>query len=454
MGKPTAEQRPPRRTIMLLALLLIIGVFIGAGIAIGLLMAHPPNRIPPGVTILGLDVSGLTMTETLLRVEGAAKSVLHQPITLELEGELWTLDPQQVGIHPAMDTVVAKALAIGRHGSVPERLIDLWYARIGLYDMGMQLLWDDSAIENWLDQLSAEVFSDPVDAKLDVLPDGSIVYYDAVDGRKLRRTETKTALLAASARRHERRIIVPVVPIQPEVRVSDLKALHIRKPIARFTTRFSFNDPNRVHNIHLAAETLHGIVLAPSETFSFNEGVGPRMEALGYKEAPVIIQGELVPDIGGGVCQVSTTLYNAVLLAGLTIDARAPHSIPPTYVPLGMDAAVAYGHLDLQFTNSSNQHVFIAAAVEGNQLTISLFANESRGRFHLESVIEEVRLPQKREVVDPTMRPGEVQVVREGTEGYRVNVWRIDENAGSGIHRTLVAHSSYPARDRIIITGP
>ena len=122
--------------------------------------------------------------------------------------------------------------------------------------------------------------------------------------------------------------------------------------------------------------------LNPVKRSSFNRQIGPRLRSGGYKPAPVIIDGELLPGIGGGVCQVSTTLYNAVLLAGLEVLSRSPHSIPITYVPLGRDAAVAYDYMDLTFRNNSPYGVLLSARIDENRLTIKGIFRCSPGTVH------------------------------------------------------------------------
>lgn len=144
-------------------------------------------------------------------------------------------------------------------------------------------------------------------------------------------------------------------------------------PIAQYSTYFDSRQVNRTENIRLAAKALDGKVLAPGERFSFNESVGERTAEAGYKEAMIIVGKEFVPGLGGGVCQVSSTLYNVVNLAGLEILERHAHSLEITYVPYGQDATVAYGVLDFRFKNSTDTFLLIRSFVEGDTLTFQLY---------------------------------------------------------------------------------
>lgn len=143
--------------------------------------------------------------------------------------------------------------------------------------------------------------------------------------------------------------------------------------IGQYTTYFNGGQINRTHNIQVAAKTIDGKVLAPGERFSFNQTVGERTVAAGYREALVIEGDAFVPGLGGGVCQVSSTLYNAVLLADLQIVERHPHSLPVDYVPDGKDATVAYPVLDFRFRNSKSANIIIRCSVEENSLTFMLY---------------------------------------------------------------------------------
>ncbi|AET67087.1 putative vancomycin resistance protein [Desulfosporosinus orientis DSM 765] len=147
-------------------------------------------------------------------------------------------------------------------------------------------------------------------------------------------------------------------------------------PIAQYTTKFDPTLINRTENIRLAARVLDGKLLSPGERFSFNESVGQRTANAGYKEAMIIEGDVFTPGLGGGVCQVSSTLYNAVLLANLDIIERHPHSLPISYVPPGRDATVAYPSLDFKFKNNTTSRLLIHSIVSENTLTFQILKNE------------------------------------------------------------------------------
>ena len=161
--------------------------------------------------------------------------------------------------------------------------------------------------------------------------------------------------------------------IQPYIKTSDVAA--IDSVLAAYTTRYYPGD--RGDNIALASSKLNDILIRKDEVFSFNTTVGRRTKAAGYKDAPVIIEGKVLEDVGGGVCQVSSTLYNAVLLAGLTPTVRAPHFFPSSYCPPGLDATVADDVLDFQFRNPLVHPVYLLASAYGSSLTVYILGTRA-----------------------------------------------------------------------------
>lgn len=159
-----------------------------------------------------------------------------------------------------------------------------------------------------------------------------------------------------------------IVPLEPEITVDIYRNINTVK--GSFVT--GFGGGNRGHNIRLAASSIHNYLLAPGEVFSFNKATMPRDAEHGYKMAPIIVGGAVIPGPGGGVCQVSTTLYNAVKKADLEIVERFPHSRPVGYVPRGMDATVS-DYLDFKFRNNKDKFIMIKTATYGYRLVVEIW---------------------------------------------------------------------------------
>jgi vancomycin resistance protein VanW len=231
--------------------------------------------------------------------------------------------------------------------------------------------------------------------------------------------------------------------------------------LSRFVTSLADRTPNQVHNVQLAAKTINGRWLPPGGSFSFNNTVGSWSSDSGYKRAPVSYDGELVPSWGGGVCQASSTLYNAAVLAGLTVQERHRHRWLARYVAPGRDAAVAYPNIDLRLRNDHPWPVRIDAEVRGNLIEFAVVAAPGRGRSERKPREVQYEFRQRTEsVIEPmTVRhPWKeglpVRRVRNpGKRGMRVLTYRARIKDGQEVSRDLLSDDSYPAMNRLLLTN-
>lgn len=213
--------------------------------------------------------------------------------------------------------------------------------------------------------------------------------------------------------------------------------------IASYGTSLKGRMGSQRHNAELGLDRLDGYVIQPGATFSFNEVVGTCSRDQGYRKAPVSYNGQLIDSWGGGVCQTSTTLYNAALLAGMEIKERNRHRFAPSYVPAGRDAAVAYNTIDLRFRNPYSFPVRISGAVEGDKLVLALHG--LRGPEVRPEIVQDVRQVSKPHTFELGSRPGRARVRNTGKTGYEVATYRI-----TGSKRELLSIDSYPAMHRVV----
>lgn len=213
--------------------------------------------------------------------------------------------------------------------------------------------------------------------------------------------------------------------------------------IAAYSTSVAGRTGSQRHNAKLALDRLVGAEIGPMETFSFNERVGSFSQDRGFRKAPVSYNGQLIDDWGGGVCQTSTTLYNAALLAGMEMIERHPHRFAPSYVPPGRDAAVAFSNIDLRFRNPYSFPVRVEGSLTGSRLSIRFVgAGKIADR---PQVISEVRHMQKPPTFEIGSRLGSGRVRNTGKEGSDVVVVRIWQD-----RREIVSRDNYPAMARVI----
>lgn len=244
-----------------------------------------------------------------------------------------------------------------------------------------------------------------------------------------------------------------VEKIQPDVKEENLA--NIDTILGTYFTKFEPSVAGRSHNVALAAKSTSDVLLMPGESFSYNEHTGKRTISNGYKNAPVIVQGVVQEGIGGGVCQVSSTLYNAVLYAGLEIESIKNHSIPSSYVAKGRDATVSDGAIDFIFKNNLKYPVYIKNSVYGNTLTCTIYgSSEDKQKIEIFTNTDSVSEAPIKKVDDPTLPKGEEKRLESGRNGYTVSTYRIyKDNNGNVLNKEKVYVSYYPKKQGIVAVG-
>jgi len=230
------------------------------------------------------------------------------------------------------------------------------------------LFVNEKRLNHLLDHLEEVALEEPIHAKID--EEGNIV--EGVPGSALHREEMESLFLNYFYEGSSQPIDIPKRPVYPRV-TSELLAAIYDKKMATYQTLFQEEDEARAKNIELSVAAINNQVIFPNETFSFNDIVGERTVERGYMRAPVIVKGELSTDIGGGICQVSSTLFNAVSMNGIEMIERYSHSRSVPYVPPGKDAAVSWWGPDLVFKNKYNQPLLIQASSTSGQVIIDVY---------------------------------------------------------------------------------
>lgn len=239
--------------------------------------------------------------------------------------------------------------------------------------------------------------------------------------------------------------------VAPEISASSAKEKY--KTISSFTTNTTANQ-NRNTNVRLAAEAINGTVIKPGQEFSFNGTVGQRTEAKGYKGAAAYNNGEVVQEIGGGVCQVSTTLYNAVFKAGLKISSRRSHTFEPSYVTPGRDATVSWDQPDFKFINNSSTAIGLRASYADQKVTVSVYGIpilEDGITWDLDSKkVEDLGTPNPTYEEDQTLQPGAEVTKSKGSAGSRWETYKIVYKNGKEISRELDHKTTYKGHTPVV----
>ncbi len=247
------------------------------------------------------------------------------------------------------------------------------------------------------------------------------------------------------------KITIPLIYTEPEITEEQLTELLFRDVLATKTT-YQASTSNRMTNISLAAQAVNGLIMNPGDTFSFNDVVGARTAAKGYKEAAAYANGEVVQDIGGGICQLSSTLYYCTLYSNLEVVDRTCHMYTVGYLPLGLDATVAWGAIDYKFKNNSDYPIKIECYVSGQNLTVNFYGTKLddtyvQTSYEIVKTIPYDTITQEDESVTTGSK-----VKTSGHTGYLVDTYFYLYNGdGSLISKTYLSRSNYSKQDRVIL---
>ncbi len=405
--------------------------------------------IHPGVQVESTRLGGMTVQE--------AKTLLEKTYGKE-RGELTLTAGEETITRPIaffgqsydVDRLAQNAYELGRGNGFGENLKEILFALLGGEDLDVPIKTDRDQLLTGIGSLADAYYRPTENAALSY--DGETVHIaDDVPGRYLDMEELKETLLKRNA--DETEISLPLytvdAPIQKEA-FAKINAL-----LGSFTTDYSSSESGRKHNVALGAEKISGHLLQPGESASFNEWVGEISKATGFRDAGVIVNGEFDRGVGGGICQVSTTLYNALVRADVSIVERHNHSRPVHYVKKGIDAAVMRGYKDLKFQNDLAAPIYIQGLTDGNDITFQIFG-DGTGRdttTELEPVRLGVTEPKTIRIATSSLPEGEVKVESSGNSGYSYATYRVVKRGEEVVSREFMNHSYYVAKDRVVRVG-
>ena len=300
-----------------------------------------------------------------------------------------------------------------------------------------------------LEQIKNEIYKEPQDAYITTNPTTVHTSVNGVDFA----VSMEEAQKIISEDKDE--YVIPLKITIPEKTLEDLGEEAFPNELGTYSTRYDPTNKNRSNNLEISAEKIDGTIVLPGETFSYNQTVGERTIAEGYKEAGAYSGGRVVQDVGGGICQTSSTLYNAVLLANLEIVDRSNHQFLTSYVPAGRDATVAWGSIDFQFKNTREYPIKIEASVKNGVCTMSIYGIKEETEY--EVVIQPVVLSYipytTKYEDDPTLEEGKEVVEQSGYTGCTSETYRIIKLNGEVVSKTLLSKDTYDPMTRIIRRG-
>lgn len=406
------------------------------------------NEVLPGVTVKGVDFSRLQWQEGMEKLTDLEEELQKSYVFLLFNGIKHEVALGSLGLTIKKNETMQRVMAVDDDLNLLQR----WRAQLKPVECPLSPVFelDKGKVEKVLQDIIGSFHEDAVNAHLEI--DGKDVQIvPSQNGYDIDINQFCNQLISNLNKVKEAQFTIPVKEIIPEVTTEEVQGWGITGMVAKYTTYFKAEQVNRNHNISIAALALKDQLVEPGGSFSFNEVVGPREAEYGYKPAGVIVGNELQEGMGGGVCQVSTTLYNAVLLADLAIEQRSSHSLPVSYVPIGLDAAVAYGLLDFKFRNTTDKHVLIKTEINNTALTVKVFGKKNHNRsVILNSWINKTIEPRVIYEEDSKITPGEQKIIQKGAQGIKAAAQRIVLEDGKEIKREFLPSSNYLPVESII----
>ena len=301
-----------------------------------------------------------------------------------------------------------------------------------------------------IDDIYANIHKNPVDAYYTTDP---YVVYPSSNGIDFAISIDEARSLISN---YQEEYSIPLKILHPNVTTNQIGDDAFPDQLSKFSTSFSSSNYSRSTNISLAAQKLNGVVIMPGETFSYNQTVGQRTKAAGFKEAPAYLNGQVVQEVGGGICQVSSTLYNAVLYSNLEIVERYNHGFKPSYVKPGLDATVSWGGPDFKFKNNRNYPIRIKTDTSGKVLKIYIYGLKTDNDYTVKLDAQYVsNVPYKTIYQkDSSLASGESKVIQNGSNGCKTATYKYLYDAnGTLVSSECISRDTYNPHNKVVAVG-
>lgn len=407
------------------------------------------GHVAKGTRIGGMEVPAGSAESV---VEARAKALLDQPVTLTL-GSNVVLKTTYAELGASIDTtgISKRIAAIGREGDWTDRIVDALEARRGAIDVPVSVFLPVESLAERLERIKEETDTAPRGSRFDFATEKPTA---DVPGRYVDLYAAASAIEKA-ANGKEANVAIPMFEIAPRASAAVVATIDQSKILATYTTRYGYvgGQAGRAQNVGRAASGVDGVVLLPYEMMSFNDEVGPRSTENGFTTAPEIYKGEMREGIGGGTCQVASTLHAAAYLGGFDVVDRINHSRPSGYIPMGLDATVVYPHVDLKIRNPYPFPVVLHAVANKGTLTMEIRGNGSPDAVEWTTATVGVS-PYKRKIEEnAALAEGKTVVKQKGIRGYRIKKTRILRST-KGDARVEEKTDVYPATFEIFLVAP
>lgn len=413
--------------------------------------------------INGIDVGGMTMAEAenavltkMLENKGNVR------INLSCGDKKWQLKGGDFEVANGLQKDIKTIASYGKTGNYFENLKKKKEIEKNGKNFNVSYASVLAGVEEKIEEVASEVEREQKEAQLVFAPNNENPF--SVDAGQsaviVLRDELRKRIDEALLNQNVVDVEIPIVEIEAEFDEDELLKSVVKR--SEFSTDYSKSTENRKNNIRRALESFNGLVVESGQTVSFNEITGARTEENGYKNAHIIYNGVYVDGVGGGVCQASTTLYNALLLAGIKIDKVFHHSLPASYVPLSFDAMVSGGDCDLVFTNNLEKPIYIKCSADNEKVTVEIFGQDMDGvkierRAELVKILphngDQILPDEKGEYANKILYKGEFYRVKWPKEGYESKGYLRYYKDGEFVEEKEIRHDFYRPQDGIVMEG-
>ena len=416
------------------------------------------ETILKGVSIDKLDVSGMTREEALAALESYEKNLGGQSIKLGIGDNVIEAKLSDLGVTFDNEDLVDEAIGVGRAGNIVKRYKDQKDLQHSGKTFPLSWQTNEDTVRTYVENNCTKYDKKAQNASL-TRENGAFNFVAGTEGLELNvdsAVRTISDYLENSWTSDNTAVLnLETQVTEPEGSAEELA--NIKDLLGSFTTSFSTSGSNRCKNVSSGASHINGTVLYPGEEFSAYETVSPFTEANGYAMAGSYLNGEVVDSMGGGICQVSTTLYNAVLRAELNVTERSPHSMTVHYVDLSEDAAIAGTYKDFKFVNSTEYPIYIEGyTTSDKKITFNIYGKETRDKnrtisFESQMVSETPATTILQE--DAGQGIGYKAVSSKGSSGYVAELYKIVKVNGVETDRIKVNKSTYKGTNRVVTYG-
>ena len=516
MEKP---QNKKRKKVIIFVTIGIIILFLLLFSSIFALININNSKIISGVKIEGIDVSGLSKDEAKAKLEAIYNEKKEKEIPIKYNEFESSINPSMIELNYNIEKAVDEAINVGRNNNIFINNYNILFTLIGKKDINVEMTineeatrkiiedtganlpgvviessyyiegenliitkgkegikidteglltkikerLDDIAIQNDyieipvttktpepidVDKIHSEVYKEMKNAYYTKNP---FEIHPEVEGVDFNVDEVKAMI----AQEDKEEYTVKLTITKPTVTVNDIGTEAFPDKLGTCTTRYDERDTDRTTNLKLACQKLNNQVVLAGETFSYNKTLGERTIAAGYKNAKVYENGQVVDGIGGGICQISSTLYNAVIDANLDIVERRNHQFVTSYIAAGKDATVVYGMTDFKFKNTRTYPIKIIATAQNGIATISIYGNKEAVEYDVTLEVKQIStIPKTTQYVEDASLPvGTEKVKQSGANGVKTETYLVKSLSGKVVSRELVSRDTYNAMPKIILKG-